>query len=25
LALDGEPRRLRSNIFNGFERMPVSG
>ena len=23
LSLDGEPRRLRSNIFNGFERMPV--
>jgi len=25
LALDGEPRRLRSNIFNGYELMPVSG
>jgi len=23
LTLDGEPRRLRSNIFNGFEQMPV--
>lgn len=23
LALDGEPRHLRSNIFNGFEQMPV--
>lgn len=23
LALDGEPRRLRSNIFNGFEQLPV--
>ena len=23
LALAGEPRRLRSNIFNGFEHLPV--
>ena len=23
LALAGEPRRLRSNIFNGFEYLPV--
>jgi cytochrome P450 len=23
LALDGDPRRLRSNIFNGFEHLPV--
>jgi cholest-4-en-3-one 26-monooxygenase len=23
LTLDGEPRRLRSNIFNGLERLPV--
>ena len=23
LAPDGEPRRLRSNIFNGFEHVPV--
>ena len=24
IALAGEPRKLRSNIFNGFERLPVS-
>jgi cholest-4-en-3-one 26-monooxygenase len=23
VALDGEPKRLRSNIFNGLERLPV--
>ncbi|MCI0346074.1 MAG: cytochrome P450, partial [Chloroflexi bacterium] len=25
LVQDGEPRRLRSNIFNGFEYLPVRG